>query len=36
LERQDEEAGVKSKKAREMRGFGGGVSIVRSFSIFLY
>jgi len=30
LGREDDEAGMKSKKAREMRGFGGGVSIVRS------
>jgi Cytochrome P450 len=34
LERDDDEAGMKSKKAREMRGFGGGVSIVRFSLIF--
>ena len=34
LEREDDEAGMKSKKAREMRGFGGGVSIVRFSLIF--
>jgi hypothetical protein len=33
LEREEDEAGMKSKRAREMRGFGGGVSIVRFISV---
>jgi len=36
LEREGDEAGMKNKKAREMRGFGGGVSIVCLFISFIF
>jgi cytochrome P450 len=36
LEREEDEAGMKSKKVREMRGFGGGISIVCSFLSFIF
>jgi cytochrome P450 len=36
LEREDDEARMKSKKAREMRGFGGGISIVCPFLSFIF